>query len=113
MLLTCLITDQDAIQGLKHELDDVSHAKNGTAHERRAAGDISYMDGFSGMIEEKDTVDLIDRAVMVTGASSTVKSFVNATSTMDACDGETDAPETTLMPLVNVTSTSMNVTTTR
>lgn len=90
----------------------MSQTENTSIHELRAAGEISYMDGFSGMIEEKDTVGLIDRAVMVTGVSSTATSTAIAASTMDTCNDDTDAPEATPMPFANVTSTSINVTTT-
>lgn len=105
--------DQNVIQKLNHELDGMSQTENTSIHELRAAGEISYMDGFSGMIEEKDTVGLIDRAVMVTGVSSTATSTAIAASTMDTCNDDTDAPEATPMPFANVTSTSINVTTTR
>lgn len=70
------------------------------------------MDGFNGMIEEDD-VALVDRAVMATSVSSTVTSIVDATSTTDICDDETDAPESTLMPVANVTSAIAVVTTAR
>lgn len=106
-LLNYFFTDQNVIQKLEHELGEMSPMMNTTAHELRAAGDISYMDGFSGMIEEggNKVDDLVDRAVMVTGASSTLQPPVNATSTMDTCDDETDAPEATPMPSANVTTT--------
>lgn len=83
----------------------MSQVKNTNTNELRAAGDISYMDGFSGMIEERENASLLNRAVMVDDATSAVESVVNATSTVDTCDDETDAPEATPMTSASATST--------
>lgn len=103
--------DQDAIQKLNQELDGVSQLKN-ISHELRAVGDLSYMDGFSGMIED-EPVALVDRADMANGIASSITSTANVTPSTDTCDDETDVAEATPMPLSNVTSTSTEITTTR
>ncbi|KAK7735322.1 hypothetical protein SLS53_007553 [Cytospora paraplurivora] len=98
--------DMDAIQKLNHELDGATLLKN-TSRQLRAAGNTSYMDGFSGMIEED--LDIVERADMAAGVSSTATAIDNATSTTDTCDDETDVPEVTSVPFVNVTSSSIHV----
>lgn len=125
------------IEKLKYELANAPHVHDATV-DGRISDRMSYLEGFSGMIDDDDTVALAARAVMVSGESSTISSTVeftvsstiestiastgtstlasivassaNDSSATESCHTETEAPTTTatFFPVDNSTSAADN-----
>ncbi|KAK7702010.1 hypothetical protein SLS64_009871 [Diaporthe eres] len=104
--------DQDAIQKLNHEMGTAPGAHN-AALEDHIGGRMSYLEGFSGMVNDDDTASLAARDVMVSGDPSTATSTAVSTSislvasTIASSVGETSATET--CSTTSDTDTTVNV----
>ncbi|KAG6365643.1 hypothetical protein INS49_007254 [Diaporthe citri] len=104
--------DQDAIQKLNHEMGTAPRAHN-AALEDHIGGRMSYLEGFSGMVNDDDTALLAARDVMVSGDPSTATSTAVSTSmstvasTIAPSVGETSATET--CSTTTDTDTTVNV----
>lgn len=104
--------DQDAIQKLNDEMGTAPGAHN-AALEDHIGGRMSYLEGFSGMVNDDDTALLAARDVMVSGDPSTATSTATSTaismvaSTIAPSVGETSATET--CSTTSDTDTTVNV----
>lgn len=91
--------DQDKIQKLNDELNTATRVQD-QAFEDRIGGRMSYLEGFSGMIDDGDTAVIAARDVMVSGDPSmstdtaVSTSISTVASTMAPVVGETSATET-------------------
>lgn len=95
--------DQDAIQKLNHEMGTAPRAHN-VVLEDHIGGRMSYLEGFSGMVNDDDTALLAARDVMQSGDSSAATSTAVSTSispvasmvasTIASNVGETSSTET-------------------
>ncbi|KAI7779494.1 hypothetical protein LA080_000777 [Diaporthe eres] len=113
IVLAILVSkDQDAIQKLNHEMGTAPRAHN-AALEDHIGGRMSYLEGFSGMVNDDDTALLAARDVMVSGDPSTATSTAVSTSislvasTIESSVGETSATET--CSTTSDTDTTVNV----
>lgn len=91
--------DQDTIQKLNHEMGTDTRAR-GEVLEDRIGGRMSYLEGFSGMVDDDDTAMLAARDVMASGDPSTATSTAVSTSVLTVAStiasniGETSATGT-------------------
>lgn len=91
--------DQDTIQKLSHEMGTATRA-HGEVVEDHTGGRMSYLEGFSGMVDGDDTAMLAARDVMASSDPSTATSnavptsVLTVTSTIASNIGETSATGT-------------------